>query len=268
MRKIILGLFIILFCFSLGAAKLQEEELSKEEMAALEKAVKILYKQREIAREIIYLYEEIEKLEREYKELEKEQCQLVDWDDLFLRAGKKTKRYNFDFLDGIKKLSLEEKKNVYYFMFEDSAAKYKPSWFDKYRTNQNKSFRVSSSERSDERYLKRIEEENDRLEDLLDEISNERFNLEQEMMMHRWEIEDAKSDLEWHMLELSSRLEFDLLFNPLLSLPFDYRYTYPGYSKKMDPINYEALLFTLSTDSKGKMDWTKYGWLKLLLNNK
>jgi len=43
---------------------------------------------------------------------------------------------------------------------------------------------------------------------------------------------------------------------------------FPRYSKKTDRTNYEPLLFTLCTDSKGKMDWTKYGWLKILLKNK
>ena len=50
MRKIILGLFIILFCFSIGNAELQEEELSKEEKAILKKAIELIkkYKEREL----------------------------------------------------------------------------------------------------------------------------------------------------------------------------------------------------------------------------
>lgn len=213
MKKIILGLFIILFCFSIGIANYQEKELSEEEKAILKKAIEIIKKHKE--RELLGLMRE---------------------------ASKPEEKYDFSFLDGIKPLEEKKKKDL--------------SWFNKYGNRSHPStILVTKTE------AEKLEEENDRLEDLLRELRNEKSDLEWDMMRY-------KSDLEWHMLELSSRLESDLLFNPLLSFPFDYRYIYPGYSKKMSPVNYEALLFTLSTDSKGKMDWTKYGWLKLLLNKK
>lgn len=197
MRKIILGLFIILFCSSIGIADNQEKKLSEEEKVILKKAIEIIKKHKE--RELLELMREAS--EPKEKEL---------------------------------------------------------SWEEKYRMYPSTKYWLDSLKDPDERYLEKIEEENDRLEDLLRELRNEKSDLEWDMMRY-------KSDLEWHMLELSSRLEFDLLFNPLLTFPFDYRYTYP---RQTDRTNYEPLLFTLCTDSKGKMDWTKYGWLKIWLRNK
>lgn len=217
MRKTILTLFVILFCFSIGTAGLQQEELSKEEKAILKKAIEIIKKHEE----------------RELLELIREASEPKEKDDL-------------SWLDKYPDLAEKEEQ------------KKELSYWDGYEAAAIDYFKSLGVWKTDP---EKLEEENDRLEDLLRKLRNEKSELEWDMMRY-------KSDLEWHMLELSSRLESDLLFNPLLSFPFDYRYTYPGYSKKMDPINYEALLFTLSTDSKGKMDWTKYGWLKLLLKNK
>jgi len=212
MRRIILCLFIILFCFSLGIAGPQEGELSEEEKAILKKAIEIIKKHEE----------------RELLELMREASQPKEK----------------------KELSWEEKYSMY------PSTKY---WLD-------------SLKEPDERYLERIEEENDRLEDLLDEIRSERFNLEQDMMMHRWELEDAKPKPWEYQMAAEQAIEdamFDMMMWPdLVFPPLFTRFYYPSYSKKMNPVNYEALLFTLSTDSKGKMDWTKYGWLKLLLNKK
>jgi len=220
MRKIILGLFIILFCFSIGVAEFQEGELSEEEKAILKKAIEIIKKHEE----------------RELLELMREASQPKEKDvyELIFEESEKQR---------------QEEKNK---------KKKELSYWDGYEAATVDYFKSLGVWKTDP---EKLEEENKRLEDLLRELRNEKSELEWDMMRY-------KSDLEWHMLELSSRLESDLLFNPLLSFPFDYRYTYPGYSKKMDPINYETLLFTLSTDSKGKMDWTKYGWLKLLLKNK
>lgn len=244
MKKIILGLFIILFCFSLGTAKLQEEEPSKEEKVKAE-----LYKKEELYFKTLNR-DALEKLSKEeliseilaLKELQRlirEENKLLD--ELVEMHKEKEKKKKFAWLDKYPNLK-EEKDDL--------------SWFNKYGNRSHPSTILVTKTDAE-----KLEEENDRLEELMREFRNEKSELEWDMMRY-------KSDLEWHMLELSSRLEFDLLFNPLLTFPFDYRYTYPSYSKKMDPINYEALLFTLSTDSKGKMDWTKYGWLKLLLKNK
>jgi len=238
MKKIILGLFIILFCFSIGVAELQEEE------------VKLTRKQIEKRAVISFLAEEMERL-LEKVEIPREQDTKLYYEKMANVCEDLSKTFKKIAVLS-REISEEEEKNK---------NEKELSWEEKYRMYPSTKYWLDSLKEPDERYLKKLEEQNDRLEDLMRELRNEKSDLEWDMMRY-------KSDLEWHMLELSSRLEFDLLFNPLLSLPFDYRYSYPKYSKKMDPINYEALLFTLSTDSKGKMDWTKYGWLKLLLKNK
>ena len=256
MKKIILALFIILFCFTLGIT--QEKELSKEEKAELKKNWD---KQLEILDKLLSLSDETKKLRQELERLEELERQITEKDvyKLIFEDSKKEREEEKDIMELMKEASKPEEKDDF-------------SWLDKYKDLTKKEYKKDDSwfnknartiwvTKTDE---EKLEEENDRLEDLIwdlerikRDIESERYALDLDMIHHRWS-----------MLELSSRLEFDLLFNPLLSFPFDYRYTHPGYSKKMDPINYEALLFTLSTDSKGKMDWTKYGWLKLLLNNK
>lgn len=56
MRKIILGLFIALFCFTLAMSNYQEKELSEEEKAILKKAIEIIKKHKE--RELLELMRE------------------------------------------------------------------------------------------------------------------------------------------------------------------------------------------------------------------
>ena len=203
MRKIILCLFIILFCFSIGIANYQEKELSEEEKTILKKAIEIIKKHKE----------------RELLELMREAS------------------------------APKEKKEL--------------SWEEKYRMYPSTKYWLDSLKEPDERYLERIEEQNDRLEDLLRELRSERANLEWDMMEYKWDLELAKPDpLDYYMAaELGISLA---MMNIEMGL---YPY-YPIYPKKTNRINYEPLLFTLCTNSKGKMDWTKYGWLKLLLKNK
>jgi len=200
MKKIILGLFIILFCFTLGIA--QEKELSKEEKAILKKAIEIIKKHKE--RELLELMREAS--EPKEKEL---------------------------------------------------------SWEEKYRMYPSTKYWLDSLKEPDGRYLERMEEENDRLEDLLNDLKSERFLLDLDMMRHRWDLELAKPNpLDYYV---AAELGISLAMMDIELGVYPY---YPTYSKKTDRTNYEPLLFTLCTDSKGKMDWTKYGWLKLLLKNK
>jgi len=257
MRKIILGLFIILFCFSIGIAELQEEKVKAELDIKIERYLKLLNRARleklskeELIIEILDLKEFI-KVDQLVIKLLEELVGMNEEEKDVLEPNRLTDDYEnrFSWLDKYTDPTKAHKP-------EEKKKKGDLSWFNKYgNRSYPRTIWVTKTE------AEKLEEENDRLEDLLRELRNEKSELEWDMMRY-------KSDLEWHMLELSSRLESDLLFNPLLFFPFDYRYTYPGFSKKMDPINYEALLFTLSTDSKGKMDWIKYGWLKILLKNK
>jgi len=211
MKKIILSLFIILFCFTIAVAEYQERELSEEEKAILKKAIEIIKKHKE---------KELLELMREASELKE------------------------------KELSWEEKYRMY------PSTKY---WLD-------------SLKEPDERYLEKLEEENDRLEDLLDDIRSERFSLEQDMMRYRWDLEDAKPRPWEYQMAAEQAIDnaiFDMMMWPdLVFPPMFKKFYYPSYLKKTDRTNYEPLLFTLCTDSKGKMDWTKYGWLKILLKNK
>ena len=233
MRKIILALFIALFCFSIGTAALQEEELSKEEKNKLEKELEIVEKQLEIARKIIYLHGEIEKLEKEFKGLEKKRDEEIDWDAIFGKAEEKPEQ-----------LSWEEKYRIY------PSTSY---WLD----SLYKSYGLGKTD------AEKLEEENDRLEDLLEDLRNERSALEWDMMRYRWDLEDAKPDPFDYQMALDSAI-----FSTIMQIDLGIYPYYPRYSRQVDRTNYEPLLFTLCTDSKGKMDWTKYGWLKLLLKKK
>ena len=203
MKKIILAIFIILFCFSVGIAELQEKKLSQEEKAILKKAIEIIKK-----------YEERELLE-------------------LMREASAPK----------------EKKEL--------------SWEEKYRMYPSTKYWLDSLKEPDERYLKRIEEENDRLEDLLEEIRSERFSLEMDMIGYTSDMLMIRPDPLDYQMALDFAISSTMLDIELGLYPY-----YPTYLKKIDRTNYEPLLFTLCTDSKGKMDWTKYGWLKLLLKKK
>lgn len=264
MRKIILGLFIVLLCFSMGVAELQEEELSNEEKVKAEFDIKIDRYLKLLNRP------RLEKLSKEELIIEiLDLKEFIKVDQLAIKLLEELvemkEEKERDLLELMKEASEEKaEKDVYELIFEESKKqreeekKKELSYWDGYEAAAVDYFKSIGVWKTDP---EKLEEENDRLEDLLRELRNEKSELEWNMMRYR-------SDLEWHMLELSSRLESDLLFNPLLTFPFDYRYTYPTYSKKRDRTNYEPLLFTLCTDSKGKMDWTKYGWLKIWLKNK
>ncbi|MBA7683436.1 hypothetical protein ES703_91801 [subsurface metagenome] len=218
MKKIILGLFIILFCFSIGIAALQEEELSKEEKAILKKAIEII---------------------------KKKTNERIDWEAIF---GKQ-----------------DEEKDLLELMREASKPKEKDelSWFNKYGDRSHPStIWVTKTD------AEKLEEENDRLEDLLRDLRNERSNLEWDMMRYRWDLENARPDpLDYQMAINSAIVSAMIAPHPFKYDSWSYCY-YPSSLRQANRTNYEALLFTLSTDSKGKMDWTKYGWLKLLLKNK
>jgi len=255
-----------LFCFSIGIAELQEEELSKEDRAKIEKKIERLKKEKKELHYIFdYLFEKFDNMDKEINQLEMK-LQEKDIYELMKEASKPGEK---DVLDIIIE---DSKKDVYELIFEESEKqrqeeknkkKKELSYWDGYEAATVDYFKSLGVWKTDP---EKLEEENDRLEDLLREFRNEKSELEWDMMRY-------KSDLEWHMLELSSRLEFDLLFNPLLSFPFDYRYTYPSYSTQQtqrDWTNYDTtkFLFKLHRLSKGKMDWSKSWRLRLLLNKK
>ena len=256
MRKIIIGLFIILLCCSIGMAELQKEDPSKEESKIIkkqkEKEVIISYLIKELAKliekveipaegdpklyygEMANLCEEMSKMFKKIAILCKE---IVE-----LEKGREEK-HDFSFLDGIK--PVEEKKKADITRLE----------------NLYESYRLGKTE------AEKLEKENDRLEDLLRDLRNERSALESDMMMHRLNLEFTKPDALDYQIVLNSAIASAMIApNPFYD-SWLYHY-YPIYPIKTDRANYEALLFTLSTDSKGKMDWTKYGWLKLLLKKR
>jgi len=197
MRKTILTLFVILFCFSIGIAELQEEELSEEEKAILKKAIEIIKK--------------------------------------------------------------HEERDIYELIFEDSKRE-REDWKERI-------YGKAYLEREEEDRVKKLKKENDRLEDLLEKLRNERSSLEWDMMRYRWDLEDAKPDPLDYQMALDSAIASAMIAPHPFYDSWSYSY-YPSSLRQVDRTNYEALLFTLSTDSKGKMDWTKYGWLKLLMKNK
>lgn len=267
MRKIILALFIILFCFSIGIAELQEEELSKEE-------IKIIKKQKEKEVIIDFLMEELEKLIEEVG-IPLEEDPKVYYGEMasiceeISNSFKKMAMLSREIVDLEKERELirkqDEEKGIYELMKEASESKEKKdlSWEEKYRMYPSTKYWFDSLKEPDERYLEKIEEENDRLEDLLEEIRNERFRLEQDIISYRWDLEVAKPNPLDYYVAAELGISLAMMDIELGIYPY-----YLTYSTKTDPTNYEPLLFTLCTDSKGKMDWTKYGWLKLLLKEK
>ena len=257
MRKIIISLFIILFCFSIGVAEYQEEGLSNEERAKIEKKIERLKKEKKELHGIFnYLFEKFDSMDKEINQLE-------------MRLQEK------DVLDIIIE---ESKKDIYELMFEESEKqrekekkKKELSWLEKYRMYPsgeinylNSLYELYGGGKTEAEKLK---EENDRLESLLEDLRSERSSLEWDMMRYRWDLEDAKPDPLDYQIALNSAVASAMIApNPFYD-SWLYPY-YPTYSRQTDRANYEPLLFTLCTDSKGKMDWTKYGWLKLLLKNK
>jgi len=225
MRKIILGLFIILFCFSIGIAGLQEEELSKEEKAILKKAIEII------------------------KEKTNER---IDWQAIF---GKQAEEK--DLLELMREASKPKEKDVYELIFEESEKqreeekKKELSWEEKYRMYPSTKYWLDSLYESyggGKTDAEKLEEQNDRLESLLEELRSERSSLEWDMMEYRWDLELAKPDpLDYKMaLDLaisSTMMDIELGLYPWLTTP-----SYPGYSTQQN--------------------WTNYLWLYLLLNKK
>ena len=254
MRKIILGLFIILFCFSIGIAELQEEEPLKGEKLKSE-----LYKKEELYFKTLNR-DALEKFSKE--ELISEILALKELHRLIREEAKS--------LDELVKMHEEDWKHIRELIKEISKPEEKDnlSWLDKYPDLTKKEEEFSWLDKwEEEDRLERIEKENDRLEDLLEQLKNERSALEWDMMRYRWDLENAKLDPLDYQVALDSAIASAMIApSPLYDLWF-YPY-YPSYSIKADRTNYEPLLFTLCTDSKGKIDWTKYGWLKLLLKNK
>jgi hypothetical protein len=72
MKKIFLGLFIVIFCFAGAKAANQEKVLSKEEKRIAEKKVELRIKEGEISTKIDSLYEQIESLKKELIKLEEQ----------------------------------------------------------------------------------------------------------------------------------------------------------------------------------------------------
>ncbi|MCK4859209.1 MAG: hypothetical protein KAS87_01485 [Candidatus Omnitrophica bacterium] len=257
MKKIILGLFIALFCFSIGIAGLQEKKPSEEE-------IKIIKKQKEKEVIISYLIEELEKLikkveippEGDPKLYYGEMANLCEeMSKMFKKIAilckeivelekDREEKYGFSFLDRIKPLEEKNKGDII--------------WLD----SLYESHGLGKTE------VEKLKEENDRLEDLLREIRNERSGLEWDMMMYKWDLENAKPDPLDYQMALNSAIASAMIApHPFKYDSWIYPY-YPSYSTRTDRTNYEPLLFLLSTNSSGKMDWTKYGWLKLLLKKK
>ncbi|GAI92799.1 unnamed protein product, partial [marine sediment metagenome] len=191
MRKIILCLFITLFCFSIGIAELQEEELSKEERAKIEKKIERLKKEKKELHDIFnYLFEKFETVDKEIDQLEmkiqgKDLLQLMkeaseekperDVLEIMFQEDKKKKFAWLDKYPDLAKKEEQKKELSYWDGYEAAAVDYFES-LGVWKTDPGK-----------------LEEENDRLEYLLEEIRNERFNLEIE-----------RSDLEWDMIRYRS----------------------------------------------------------------
>lgn len=227
MKKLIPILFIVLFCFSIGIAGIQEKELSKKETAEnLDKQLKIIYR-------IIYLYEEIERLEKELKQLEKQ-------------IGK-PEQYDFSFLDGIKPLEEKKKDELSWrekYIVYPSGNSALDTLYESYKAGHISAKLFFRLYEAGKKATDQVEEEHKRIDNIRRmerEIQRIEFNMETERMMFF-------NDM--------------MFFNQLFYL------SYPGYSIKMDRTNYEPLLFTLCTEPKGKMDWIKYGWFKLLLKRR
>jgi len=229
MKKIITILFIILFFFSIGIVASQEKELSKEDKA------KNLDQQQKIIDRIISLYVEIENLEKELEQLEK---QIAN-----------PEQYDFSFLDGIKPLEEKKKDELRWrekYIVYPSGNSALDTLYESYKAGHLSAKLFFRLYEAGKKEADKIEEEYQRLDNIR-HIEREIRRIEFDMDMDRMKFFN------------------DMMFLNQLWSPY-----YPRYSIKTDWTSYNVnpLLFTLCTNSNGKMDWIKYGRFKLLLKRK
>jgi HAMP domain-containing protein len=247
MRKAILGLFIILFCFTIGISQDQKKPLTKEQTAVMERVIENLSKQMNLSMEL-------KNLKKEYQEIKIQDNEMLDWDffieetnrrlELNLIKVSPTKKDDFSFLD-----KYYPKKKIDEF-----------PWIPPL-------LGISTpTKEPDEIYLKRIEEQNDRLENSASEIGRIKDEIQRQMN----QLEFQRIDFKYDMLMLDSmqrsRMSDYYYWSLFPDNPYNpYRYLYPTQSNRIDT----NLLYLLCTPTgTTKTDWTKYNWLYLLLNKR
>jgi hypothetical protein len=225
MRKIILGLFIILFCFAVGIPASQEKILSKEERDTIEK---IKIKKGEIAIKIESLWAEIEKLQEQGFELQK---QILAIDP------------KFDELAWIDKY------------FEEKKASEKPieqtSWYDQL---------IKQNRTEDE--VAKIEKAKDDLHWEVENSASELRRIKDEILIQMngpkpWDIDF------YDILMLDSILRSPYYLSPYRTYIYPYGIGYP-YLGKRSPTNNAWLYILQAETDKANRDM----WLRLLLNRK
>jgi len=239
----------------IGIGECQKKELSEKEKAVLE-----LAKEKEVI--IYFLAEELEKL-IEKLEITPEEDNKLHYEKVanvceeMVNTFKKIAMLSREIVELEKELELirkqPEEKDVYEsWRIEEEKQKDEIKWL----VTRNSALEESRKRR----------EENERAERLLDELSGQKFGLELGRIDFEYEMQRIMRHLEDEIDMQRMMLRNDLFF---MSNMF-YEPYYPRYSIRTDWTNYniEPLLFTLCTDSKGKMDWMKYGWIKLLLKRK
>jgi hypothetical protein len=233
MRKIFLGLFIILFCFAVGIPASQEKILSKEERDTIEK---IKIKKGEIVIKIKSLWAEIEKLQDQGFELQK---QILAIDPKFDELSWLDKYYPQE--------KLEEKTIITFSTIEQDSW----SWHDQLI----KQHRIEDEAR-------KIEKAKDALHSEAQNSASELRRIKDEILIQMngpkpWDIDF------YDMLMLDSILRSPYYLSPYRTYIYPYGIGYP-YLGKRNPTNNAWLYILQAETDKANRDM----WLRLLLNRK
>ena len=166
MKKIILSILIVLLFFTMGVSIAQEKELAeKAKLKRMGKELELIMKQEENHKKLLYLYEEIKKIKKEIEDIDRQLEENYVDDEFEKEQAEINKRYESKTEFERSQTALEE------WLREPSPYSARENEFD-------------------ENYLKKLEEENDRLEDLLWDLKRISGNID----VARWQLELAKPD--------------------------------------------------------------------------
>ena len=192
MKKTILSILIISIFFTIGIAVSQEKEISEEEKAKLRrmgKELELIMKAEEKLKKIISINEEIKRLKKELNEIEEQLEENYIDDEIENEMAEIDKRSEYKTAQQIADEIIEsEEEDLLTKLKKDSLPETEFEWLKDlppYLAN-----KMALESEFDAGYLKKIKEENDRLEDLIWDLKR----IKDDIDMARWGLEFAKPD--------------------------------------------------------------------------